>query len=224
MTTSRKSVPFYVASEIDQETSKAGHKLFAKNIEFVKGIKSASAMPSEGYPEVCFSGRSNVGKSSLINALTGRKSIARTSKTPGRTREINFFLLDQNKFLIDLPGYGFARVPLSEKNQWGELVKDYFFFSQNLRRVFLLIDSRHGIRSSDITLMELLGDAGVIFQVVFTKFDKVKSQDFKDVLELSFNKMAHHANAYPEVLITSSQKKHGLEKLRGTICKLLSPS
>ena len=132
MTTSRKSVPFYVASEIDQETSKAGHKLFAKNIEFVKGIKSASAMPSENYPEVCFSGRSNVGKSSLINALTGRKSIARTSKTPGRTREINFFLLDQNKFLIDLPGYGFAKVPLSEKNQWGELVKDYFFSAKIL--------------------------------------------------------------------------------------------
>tara|TARA_X000000368_G_C22998112_1_gene697644 strand:+ start:745 stop:1458 length:714 start_codon:yes stop_codon:yes gene_type:complete len=220
LTKEKQQAPFYLANHIDPDQQKAGHKLFAKQTEFIKGITSITAMPSEGHPEVCFSGRSNVGKSSLINNLTGRNSIARTSKTPGRTREINFFLLDQNKFLVDLPGYGFAKAPLKERERWQRLVSDYFFQSQNLRRVFLLIDSRHGIKSSDINLMKMLGEAGVIFQVVFTKHDKVKELQFKEVLEASFEKMAAHANAFSEVLLTSSRKGHGIALLRATISKL----
>ena len=222
MTNDNQHVPFYVTNEIDPEQVKAGHKLFTKHTEFIKGIKSVAAMPSEGYLEVCFSGRSNVGKSSLINSLTGRNSIARISKTPGRTREINFFLLDKNKFLVDLPGYGFAKAPLKEREQWERLVSDYFFQSQNLRRVFLLIDSRHGIKSSDINLIKILGEAGVIFQVVFTKYDKVKKSEFKDLLARSFEQIACHANAYSEVLITSSKKRYGIEIFRATISKVFS--
>ena len=211
---------FYLANDVDQDDIKAGQKLFTKQIEFIKGITSTAYMPSEGYLEVCFSGRSNVGKSSLINSLTGRNSIARISKTPGRTREINFFLLDQNKFLVDLPGYGFAKAPLKEREKWERLVSDYFFQSQNLRRVFLLIDSRHGIKANDIKLMEILGEAGVTFQVVFTKFDKVKEACFNEMFRTSIGKLASYANAYPEVLVTSSKKKHGIAILRANICKL----
>ena len=152
----KKIAKFYITNEIEPDDVKAGKKLFAQYTEFIKGIKSINDMPSNGYLEVCFSGRSNVGKSSLINNLTGRKSLARTSKTPGRTQEINFFLLNNNNYLVDLPGYGYAKAPLKEREKWGKLVKDYFFQSQNLRRVFLLIDSRHGIKSSDIHLMEIL--------------------------------------------------------------------
>ena len=199
-------VSFYLANDVDQDDIKAGQKLFTKQIEFVKGITSTAYMPSEGYLEVCFSGRSNVGKSSLINSLTGRNSIARISKTPGRTREINFFLLDQNKFLVDLPGYGFAKAPLKEREKWERLARDYFFQSQNLRRVFLLIDSRHGIKANDIKLMEILSEAGVTFQVVFTKFDKVKEACFNEIFKTSIGKLASYANAYPEVLVTSSKK------------------
>ena len=221
--TKEKQYPlFYLTNDVDPDQVKAGQKLFTKQIEFLKGITSATKMPSEGYLEVCFSGRSNVGKSSLINNLTGRKSIARTSKTPGRTREINFFLLDQNKFLVDLPGYGFAKAPLEERERWERLVKDYFFQSQNLRRVFLLIDSRHGIKSNDIKLMKILGEAGVTFQVVFTKFDKVKRSCFDMIFRASIEKLALYANAYPEVFVTSSKKKQGIEALRATINQLFS--
>jgi len=222
LTKDKKNTTFYITNEIDKDHLKAGKKLFAQYTEFIKGIKSVNDMPSDGYLEICFSGRSNVGKSSLINNLTGRNSLARTSKTPGRTQEINFFLLNHNKFLVDLPGYGFAKAPLKEREQWQRLVKDYFFQSQNLRRVFLLIDSRHGIKSSDINLMEILGEAGVIFQVVFTKYDKIKAAEFKEVLASSFEKMTNHANAYPEVLITSSRNNKGIEILRATISKLFS--
>ena len=211
---------FYLANDVNQDNMKAGQKLFAKQLEFIKGITSTAYIPSEGYLEVCFSGRSNVGKSSLINSLTGRNSIARISKTPGRTREINFFLLDQNKFLVDLPGYGFAKAPLKEREKWERLVRDYFFQSQNLRRVFLLIDSRHGIKANDIKLMEILGEAGVTFQVVFTKFDKVKEACFNEIFKTSIGKLASYANAYPEVLVTSSKKKHGIAILRANICQL----
>ncbi len=222
LTGEKQYASFYLANDVNRDDIKAGQKLFSKQIKFIKGVTSTTYMPSEGYNEVCFSGRSNVGKSSLINNLTSRNSIARTSKTPGRTREINFFLLDQNKFLVDLPGYGFAKVPLKEREKWERLVRDYFFQSQNLRRVFLLIDSRHGIKSNDIKLMEILGEAGVTFQIVFTKFDKVKEACFNEMFRVSIGKLASHANAYPEVLVTSSKKKHGIAILRATISKLFS--
>ena len=138
---------------------KSDNKLFAGNIDFIKGIKSINEMPIGDFIEICFSGRSNVGKSSLINYLTGRRSIARTSKTSGRTREINFFRINNNRQLVDLPGYGYAQVSKKERQAWFKMVKDYFFHSNNLRRVFLLIDSRHGIKPSDIDLMKILEEA-----------------------------------------------------------------
>ena len=143
-------------------------------------------MPSGDFIEICFSGRSNVGKSSLINYLTGRKSIARTSKTPGRTREINYFRIGDNKHLVDLPGYGYAKVSKKERQAWFKMVKDYFFYSNNLRRVFLLIDSRHGIKPSDDDLMKILEEAAITFQVIFTKLNQWNLKKSKKSLLLSY--------------------------------------
>ena len=156
MITEKQEFQFYIGNDIIENKEKSYNKLFTAHIDFVKGIKSFHDMPNGDFIEICFSGRSNVGKSSLINYLTGRKSIARTSKTPGRTREINYFRIGDNKHLVDLPGYGYAKVSKKERQAWFKMVKDYFFYSNNLRRVFLLIDSRHGIKPSDDDLLKIL--------------------------------------------------------------------
>ena len=163
MTSEKQEFNFFIGNERKIEDLKSNHKLFTGQISFIKGIKSFQDIPEGDFIEICFSGRSNVGKSSLINFLTGRKSIARTSKTPGRTREINFFRIDDNKHLVDLPGYGYAQVSKKERQAWFKMVKDYFFYSYNLRRVFLLIDSRHGLKPSDIDLMKILEEAAISF-------------------------------------------------------------
>ena len=206
----------------DTEIEKA-RKLFSGECKFIAASLKVNTIPMEECNEIAFAGRSNVGKSSLVNALTNRKTLARTSQTPGRTRQLIFFehVHHLTKLrLVDLPGYGFAKAPLKVKEKWEILVRDYFFQSQNLRRVFLLIDSRHGIKANDIKLMEILGEAGVTFQVVFTKFDKVKQACFNEIFRKSIGKLASYANAYPEVLVTSSKKKHGIAILRANICQL----
>jgi len=174
-------------------------------------------LPPADRVEVCFAGRSNVGKSSLINALTGRRNLARTSNTPGRTQEINYFTLSSDYYLVDLPGYGFANAPLAVVEAWQHLVKTYLAGRVTLRRAFVLIDSRHGIKPVDEDIMALLDGAAVTFQTVLTKVDKVKPKGLEKTLAQVRGALARHPAAYPELVATSAPKGGGLATLRGII-------
>lgn len=174
-------------------------------------------LPPADRVEVCFAGRSNVGKSTLINALVGRRALARASNTPGRTQEINFFTLGQKLYLVDLPGYGYAKAPLDVVARWQTLLKAYLSGRVNLRRVFVLIDSRHGIKSVDSEILALLDRAAVPFQAVLTKADKVKQNERQAVLDQVRSKLASHPAAYPELVLSSSEKGWGLGPLRAEI-------
>ena len=173
------ALPFPLAPEPepDQHTSETGRKLFAGQVDFVKGVVAMSGLPPADRAEVCFAGRSNVGKSSLINALTGRKALARASNTPGRTQEINYFALADSHYLVDLPGYGYANAPLPKVAAWQALLKQYLSGRATLRRAFVLIDARHGIKEVDEEILSLLDSAAVTFQCVLTKADKVKANE-----------------------------------------------
>ena len=214
------SLPFPLAETPDQFASEKGRLLFAGPVDFLKGVVAMSGLPPSDRIEVCFAGRSNVGKSSLINALTGRKAIARASNTPGRTQEINYFTLGESHFLVDLPGYGYANAPLAKVAAWQELLKQYLSGRQNLRRAFVLIDARHGIKDVDEEIMSLLDSAAVTFQCVLTKADKVKVKDRDKVLEQVRGKLARHPAAYPELILTSSEKGDGIATLRSVIATL----
>jgi len=177
------ALPFPLAHAPDPAAEEAGRKLFAGPVDFMKGVVAMDGLPPGDRPEVCFAGRSNVGKSTLINALAGRKALARTSNTPGRTQEINFFALGDSHYLVDLPGYGYAKAPLAVVERWQRLLKAYLAGRSNLRRAFVLIDARHGVKAVDEEIMALLDQAAVTFQVVLTKADKVKGKDRDRVLE-----------------------------------------
>ncbi|MEO0914991.1 MAG: ribosome biogenesis GTP-binding protein YihA/YsxC, partial [Pseudomonadota bacterium] len=188
---------FKIAAEPDAEAIEAGRHLFAQNSDFLKGVVAMSGLPEADRVEVCFAGRSNVGKSTLINALTGRKGLARASNTPGRTQEINFFTLS-DIYLVDLPGYGYAKAPLKVVEKWQRLLKSYLQGRPTLRRVFLLIDSRHGVKEVDQEIMKLLNTAAVTFQVVMTKTDKPKSSELEKIMNGVRAALAKHPAAYPE--------------------------
>ena len=179
-----------------------------------------SGLPPADRIEVCFAGRSNVGKSTLINALTGRKGLARASNTPGRTQEINYFTLTDSHYLVDLPGYGYANAPLPVVEKWQKLLKSYLAGRQTLRRAFVLVDARHGIKTVDEEIMSLLDSAAVTFQCVLTKTDKVKPKELEKVLEQVRAKLAPHPAAFPELILTSSEKGDGIATLRATIATL----
>ena len=179
-----------------------------------------SGLPEADRMEVCFAGRSNVGKSSLINALTGTKGLARASNTPGRTQEINYFTQGPELYLVDLPGYGYANAPLAVVEKWQKLLKRYLSGRQTLRRAFVLIDSRHGAKDVDEEIMSLLDSSAVTFQVVMTKADKVKLKDRERVIEQVRTVLARHPAAYPEIVLTSSEKGDGIATLRSIICGL----
>ncbi|WP_317056237.1 ribosome biogenesis GTP-binding protein YihA/YsxC [Roseovarius rhodophyticola] len=213
-------LPFPVADAPDQITSEFGRKLFAGPVDFVKGVVAMSGLPPADRAEVCFAGRSNVGKSSLINALTGRKSLARASNTPGRTQEINFFDLGGQSYLVDLPGYGYANAPLDKVQKWQALLKQYLSGRATLRRAFVLIDSRHGIKAVDEEIMSLLDSAAVTFQCVLTKADKLKSKELDKVLAQVREKLSKHPAAFPELIVTSSEKGDGIATLRAVIAGL----
>ncbi len=198
----------------------AGRKLFAHPTEFLKGVVAMSGLPPADRLEVCFAGRSNVGKSSLINALTGRKALARASNTPGRTQEINFFSLAESHYLVDLPGYGFANAPLAVVEKWQRLLKAYLAGRQSLRRAFVLIDARHGIKPVDEEILGLLDRAAVTFQCVLTKTDKVKSAELAKILERVRTSLATHPTAFPEIVLTSATKGNGIPELRAIIATL----
>ena len=207
-------------TEQTQEALEKGRLLFARPTEFVKGVVAIDGLPGADRMEVCFAGRSNVGKSSLINALTRRHGLARASNTPGRTQEINFFTCQNSHYLVDLPGYGFANAPLKVVEKWQRLLKDYLAGRATLRRAFVLIDARHGIKKVDDEILDLLDNAAVNFQVVLTKIDKVKPDDLATVLAQIRADLSNHPAAYPELVLTSSAKGDGIDILRAIIAGL----
>lgn len=211
---------FPLALAPDEATSERGRKLFAGQTDFLKGVVAMNGLPPADRIEVCFAGRSNVGKSSLINALTGRKGLARASNTPGRTQEINFFTMAESHYLVDLPGYGFANAPVAVVEKWQRLLKQYLSGRPTLRRAFVLIDARHGIKSVDEEIMQLLDKSAVTFQVVLTKADKIKLSDHEKLLAQVRGKLAKHPAAFPEIVMTSSEKAEGLATLRAIIATL----
>ena len=214
------ALPFPLTDAPDDITSERGRKLFAGPVDFIKGVVAMSGLPPADRLEVCFAGRSNVGKSSLINALTGRKSLARASNTPGRTQEINFFALGEDQYMVDLPGYGYANAPLAKVEKWQALLKQYLSGRPNLRRVFVLVDSRHGVKAVDEEIMKLLNTSAVTFQCVLTKADKIKPHEQDKILTQVRERLSHHPAAFPEIILTSSEKGTGIPTLRATIATL----
>lgn len=204
---------------MDEETIEAARKLFAGPITFLKSAPELKFLPDPDAPEVAFAGRSNVGKSSLLNALTGRNGLARTSNTPGRTQELNFFDVGEPlQFrLVDMPGYGFAKAPKDLVRKWRYLVNDYLRGRAVLKRVLVLIDSRHGLKDVDRELMDMLDKAAVSYRLVLTKSDKVKATELADVREKTMAEARKHPAAHPEVIATSSEKGGGIPELRAAV-------
>jgi len=216
-----KSLPFPEATPPNAPIADKGRMLFAGGTDFLKGVVAMSGLPPADRLEVCFAGRSNVGKSSLINAVTGRKALARASNTPGRTQEINFFTASDSHYLVDLPGYGYANAPLKLVEKWQRLLKQYLSGRQSLRRAFVLIDMRHGVKSVDEEIMSLLDSAAVPFQCVMTKTDKIKDIDREKTLKQVRQALGKHPAAFPEIVLTSSEKGDGIVTLRAIIATLI---
>lgn len=214
------SLQFTLAPEPEDDARETGRLMFAGPVTFVKGVVAMSGLPPADRLEVCFAGRSNVGKSSLINALTGRKTLARASNTPGRTQEINYFALGEERYLVDLPGYGFAEAPVAVVAKWQALLKQYLSGRVTLRRAFVLIDARHGVKAVDEEILTLLDRSAVTFQAVLTKVDKINRVEREAVIEQVKGALGKHPAAYPEIVVTSSEKGEGIETLRALIATM----
>jgi GTP-binding protein len=207
----------YPAREIDPDLVEVGRRLFARAASFVAGAAEKAALPSEGLPEIAFAGRSNVGKSSLVNALTGRRMLARTSNTPGRTRQLNFFDLGGELMLVDLPGYGYAAASKQAVERWTGLVRHYLRSRASLRRVCMLIDARHGLKEPDRPMMQMLDQAGLSYQVVLTKADKLGAAELMRTAARVAAELAAHTAAHPEIHLTSAEKQRGIATLRAAL-------
>lgn len=206
--------------------------LFARNWIFIRGVPAMKFLPPEGPAEIAFAGRSNVGKSSLINALVGHKGLARTSNTPGRTQELNYFVPDgfagtvddlPPLALVDMPGYGFAEAPKAQVDQWTKLIFDYLRGRTTLKRVYVLIDSRHGIKKNDQDVLTLLDKAAVSYQIVLTKIDKIKPAELQKLIDNTHKVIVKRPAAFPHIIATSSEKGIGLDDLRETILEAANP-
>lgn len=208
------------ASGLTKREIEAGRLLFARDVTFMLSAVSLDTLPPARLPEICFAGRSNVGKSSLINALTNRKGLARASNTPGRTRELNYFNVDERLFIVDLPGYGYAKASKTDIARWTKLTRAFLFGRASLRRVFLLIDSRHGMKETDLELMGMLDETAVTYQIILTKIDKLKKGELEKVLAKTQKAIAKRPAAFPEIICSSSEKKNGLDELRAEIVGL----
>ena len=202
---------------VDEEALEAARVFFAHPVNFLMGAVAMDGLPPTDLPEVAFAGRSNVGKSSLINAVTGRLHLARASTAPGRTREINFFVADDTLRLVDLPGYGFAKVSRGEKNKFQNLGRAYLRGRPNLKRAYLLIDSRHGLKDVDLEAMEAFDLAAVSYQIVLTKADKLRGRDLEQVQAETARRIAKRPAAFPRVAATSAEKGTGIPELRAEI-------
>lgn len=214
------SIPFLLAEPPEDAAREKGRLMFAGPVDFLKGVVAMDGLPPPDRAEICFAGRSNVGKSSLINALTGRKSLARASNTPGRTQEINYFTAGDSHYLVDLPGYGYAEAPVAVVEKWQRLLRAYLSGRQTLRRAFVLIDTRHGVMKVDEEILSLLDRSAVTFQVVMTKSDKVKAAERDKVLTQVRAALQKHPAAYPEIVLTSAEKGDGVETLRAIIASI----
>ena len=204
---------------MDEDLAEEARRLFAGRVEFLLSAPSLDFLPEADFPEVAFAGRSNVGKSSLLNVITGRKSIARTSVTPGRTQELNFFEVGTpTRFrLVDMPGYGFAKAPVKVVERWRRLVRDFLRGRQVLRRTLVLIDSRHGIKPPDEEMMKMLDEAAVGYRLVLTKADKIKASELAATLAKVESQAKKHVAAYPVIHVTSAEKGMGIPELRAAI-------
>ena len=210
----------------DRAELAGGDGLFARPWTFIRGVPAMKFLPPQGPAEIAFAGRSNVGKSSLINALLGQKGLARTSNTPGRTQELNFFVPDGHSgegsdlppiAVVDMPGYGFAKAPKDQVDRWTALVFDYLKGRVTLKRVYVLIDSRHGLKKIDEEVLDLLDKAAVSYQIVLTKTDKIKPPAVKRLVDETLEKVRRRPAAYPSIIATSSEKGDGMEELRDAI-------
>lgn len=204
------------------EAIEAGRKLFAGSCDFFFAAAKSDGLPPVGAPEIAFAGRSNVGKSSLINALTGRTGLARASHTPGRTQELIFFNLSGRLTLVDMPGYGYAAVAKAKSAAWGGLIRDYLRGRPALMRVFVLVDGRHGLKESDETTMKALDAAAVSYAIVLTKRDEVKSADQPARIAATLEALRKHPAAYPETFFTSARTGEGIAELRAHVAQLLA--
>jgi GTP-binding protein len=210
-------------AETDAEALEVGRRLFALPCRFMISAAGVDQIPETDLPEVAFAGRSNVGKSSLLNALAGQKMLAKTSNTPGRTQLLNFFSLGERLILTDLPGYGYAEAPKATVQRWTRRVKAYLRGRAPLRRALLLIDARHGIKDIDRQVMTMLDEAAVSFQAVLTKSDKVRSAELADRLAASARELARHTAAHPHVHATSARTSSGIAELRAALAALAAP-
>jgi GTP-binding protein len=209
---------------LDPDEIEAGRLLFARECRFIAGAANIGALPPEGLPEVAFIGRSNVGKSSLVNALTGRRMLARTSNTPGRTRQLNFFDLDGRLVLVDLPGYGYAEASKTAIAGWTALSQHYLRKRSSLRRACLLIDARHGIKDADRPLLRACDEAALSYQVVLTKADKLRASEREAAAASVLADLARHSAAHPEIHFTSAERGEGIAALRATIAGFAVPA
>ncbi len=203
-------------SDIDEQ-NEFSRKLFAGPCDFMLGVAGLEQLPDANKPEIAFAGRSNVGKSTLVNALTGRKTLAKTSNTPGRTQQLNYFNLGGVLHMVDMPGYGYAKVSKTQRENWNKLIKKYLRGRPTLHCVLLLVDARHGLKDSDIELMKMLDETAVSYRIVLTKADKVKDQALEKLIVSIEATVKKHPAAFPEIVATSAQKRAGIEELRVVI-------